>query len=72
MKIIEKSKIYKAAANMASDSEAKRNAQLLNELEVLGKTKIHHPNIVQLREVIEDKNDHSLYLVMQYLKGKSL
>lgn len=44
----------------------------MNELEVLGKTKIHHPNIVQLREVIEDKDDAKMYLVMQYLKGKSI
>jgi calcium/calmodulin-dependent protein kinase kinase 2 len=72
MKIIEKSKLYKATAAMASGAEARRNAHLLNELEVLGKTKIHHPNIVQLREVIEDNNDRSLYLVMQYLKGQSL
>ena len=69
MKIIEKNRLYRNQKSFLSNSEARRNALLLNELEVLGKTKIHHPNIVQLREVIEDKDDPHLYLVMQYLKG---
>ena len=35
---------------------------LVNELESL--KLLHHPNIVHLREVIDDHNDQEIYLVM--------
>jgi len=33
---------------------------------------LHHPNIVELHEVINDQGSANLFLVMQYLKGQSL
>ena len=32
---------------------------------------LHHPNIVALKEVINDKNSPELLLVMQFLSGKA-
>ena len=42
---------------------------MINELKAL--KHLHHPNIVQLKEVIDDGNK-DLYLVMQHLPGKNL
>jgi serine/threonine protein kinase len=61
MKIIKKKKLPKLECG---------GLQVLNEVEVL--KELHHPNIVHLREVIDDANDGNLYLVMQYLPGVSL
>ena len=33
---------------------------------------LHHPNIVELHEVINDEASPNLFLVMQYLEGASL
>jgi len=43
---------------------------LLNELKAL--KQLHHPNIVQLKEVIDDVDNKELYLVMEHLPGKTL
>ena len=42
----------------------------LNEMAVL--KGMHHPHIVQLREVLDDQKEPNIYLVMQYLPGKNL
>jgi len=33
---------------------------------------LHHPNIVELHEVINDQTSSNLFLIMQYLEGPSL
>jgi serine/threonine protein kinase len=40
---------------------------MINELEAL--KLLHHPNIVHLREVIDDHDEQDLYMIMQYLPG---
>jgi serine/threonine protein kinase len=47
-----------------------RTNHLVNELEAL--KILSHPNIVHLREVINDHDDNNIYMVMQYLPGKNL
>jgi serine/threonine protein kinase len=54
--------------NAKKDQGAKK-ALHLNEIEVL--VNIHHPHIVQLHEVINEEEESSMYLIMQYLPGKS-
>ena len=44
-----------------------KGIRLLNELEIL--KDMHHPNIVQLKERLDDPRDRSVYLIMQYLPG---
>jgi serine/threonine protein kinase len=39
-----------------------KQRDLFNELQVL--KRLYHPNIVQLREVMQDKHSPNLYLVM--------
>ena len=46
------------------------NSALSNEINAL--TGLHHPNIVHLKEVIDDPEAPNLYLVMQFLPGKSM
>jgi serine/threonine protein kinase len=73
MKAINKKKInlsnYEPTSRGAKLEEDKK-VQQLNEIEML--ENMHHPNIVQLHEVINDWSDHNIYLVMQFLSGKSL
>jgi serine/threonine protein kinase len=51
---------------------AQEKSKQINEIEVL--MKVCHPNIVQLFEVINNssKSEKYLYLIMQYLPGKSM
>lgn len=67
MKIINKSHLPKV---VQTNGQPKQSQYVLNEVEVL--KNLHHPNIVHLAEVIDDKADDKLYLVMQYLPGSSL
>lgn len=34
--------------------------------------KLHHPNIVEIYEVINDEKDQFIYIVMEYLSGGSI
>jgi len=61
VKIIKKSKI---------PGVAQGDLSLMNELNAL--QGLYHPHIVQLREVINDPEAPVLYLIMQFLPGKSL
>ena len=65
MKVIHKDKLK------VNRTATRKESQLcINELKAL-KT-LHHPNIVQIKEVINDSNDENLYLVMQHMSGKNL
>ena len=46
------------------------NEALKNEINSL--SGLHHPNIVHLKEVIDDPDAPNLYLVMQFLTGQSM
>jgi len=50
--------------------EAKQSCMLYREIAAL--RMLHHPNIVELKEVINDEDSDNLFLVMQYIKGSSL
>jgi len=43
---------------------------LINEIKVL--KELRHPNIVQLKEVIDDEQSKYLYMVMEYLPGQNV
>ena len=47
-----------------------KNDSLMNEINAL--TKLHHPHIVHLKEVINDVEAPLQYLVMQFLPGHSI
>ena len=57
MKIIEKSKVARAISNTSLATKG-----TLNEMLIL--KGLHHPNIVQLKEVLDDENEPNIYLVM--------
>ena len=44
--------------------------EMVREIAVL--KKLHHPNIVNLAEVIDDPSDDTLLLVMEYVEGGTL
>ena len=59
MKVIERKKLRMCTKDANANKES---LHLINECKAL--QKLHHPNIVQLKEVIDDGIDKNLYLVM--------
>jgi serine/threonine protein kinase len=57
MKVVERRKL-----RMHSREANTESMQLINECKCLHK--LHHPNIVQLKEVIDDGKNTNLYLIM--------
>lgn len=65
MKVIKRERL-----GVRRKTSRKESQTLINELHVL--KKLHHPNIVQIKEIIDDGKNDSLYLVMQHLPGQNL
>ena len=54
-----------------TNKTSRKESQLcINELKAL--RALHHPNIVAIKEVINDSEDKNLYLIMQHMSGKNL
>jgi calcium/calmodulin-dependent protein kinase kinase 2 len=64
MKVITKKKL------MANRTSREESQLCINELKTL--RTLHHPNIVAIKEVINDPKDKNLYLIMQHMSGKNL
>ena len=58
MKVVKKAKL------------GKMSAVLMREIEAL--KGLHHPNIVELYEVINDCNSPKIFMIMKYLTGPAL
>ena len=59
----------KLDADMETNIEQAENSKN----EVVAMTKLHkHPNVVKLKEVIDDPSDEKVLLVMEYIDGGSL
>ena len=65
MKVIHKDKLK---INQTSRKESSQI--IINELKAL--KNLHHPNIVQIKEVINDQKDKRIYLIMQHMAGLDL
>ena len=64
MKIIHKDRLK------VNQTSRKESQICINELIAL--KNLHHPNIVQIKEVINDQKDKRIYLIMQHMAGKDL
>ena len=68
-KVVEHAKEYAPLA-MKVIKKPKVEITLMREIENL--RGLHHPNIVELHEVINDRCSPKIFMIMQYLTGPSL
>lgn len=75
IKIVNRSSRKDRRLRMRRSSSAKsmlakqhNNSELKKKIEIAIMKKCHHKHIVQLKEVLDDKSSHKIYLVLEYLE----